>query len=92
VVGSKRDAWGGGSVEVSHELAGETVMGGGSDLVGERTTRKRLGRGPGLTNGRRVGGRWVLGFLSHRIICKRADANCSLHPRVFQGIESIGKQ
>jgi hypothetical protein len=34
----------------------------------------------------------MLAFLIHRIICKRIDANCSLHPRVFQGIESIGKQ
>jgi hypothetical protein len=36
--------------------------------------------------------RGVLVFLSHRIICKRTDANCSLHPGVFQGIESTGKQ
>jgi hypothetical protein len=34
----------------------------------------------------------LLVFLSHRIIYKRTDANCSLHPRVFQCIESIGKQ
>jgi hypothetical protein len=32
----------------------------------------------------------VLAFLSHRIICKRTDVNCSLHSRVFQGIESTG--
>jgi hypothetical protein len=25
----------------------------------------------------------LLGFPSHRIICKRIDANCSLHPGVF---------
>jgi hypothetical protein len=31
-------------------------------------------------------------FLSERIICKRTDANYSLHLRVFQGIESTGKQ
>jgi hypothetical protein len=37
--------------------------------------------------------RWcLLAFLSHRIIYKRTEANYSLHPRVFQGIESIGKQ
>jgi hypothetical protein len=35
---------------------------------------------------------WMLVFLSHRIICKRTYANCSLHPRVFQGIKSTGKQ
>jgi hypothetical protein len=34
----------------------------------------------------------VLVFLSNRIICKRTDTNCSLHPGVFQDIESIGKQ
>jgi hypothetical protein len=33
----------------------------------------------------------LLVFLSHRIIYKRTDANCSLHPRVFQGIEYTGK-
>jgi hypothetical protein len=32
-----------------------------------------------------------LAFLSHRIIYKCIDANCSLHLRVFQGIESTGK-
>jgi hypothetical protein len=25
----------------------------------------------------------LLAFLSHRIICKHIDANCSLHPRIF---------
>jgi hypothetical protein len=34
----------------------------------------------------------VFAFLSHGIICKRTDANCSLRLGVFQGIESIGKQ
>jgi hypothetical protein len=34
----------------------------------------------------------LLVFLSHRIICKRTYANYSLHPRVFQGIESTRKQ
>jgi hypothetical protein len=34
----------------------------------------------------------LLAFLSHRIIRKHTDANCSLHPRVFQGIESTEKQ
>jgi hypothetical protein len=34
----------------------------------------------------------LLVFLSHRIICKHTDANCSLHPRVFQCIKSTGKQ
>jgi hypothetical protein len=34
----------------------------------------------------------LLAFLSHRIIYIRADANCSLHPGVLQGIESTGKQ
>jgi hypothetical protein len=33
----------------------------------------------------------LLVFLSHRIIYKRTDANCTLHPIVFQGIESKGK-
>jgi hypothetical protein len=33
----------------------------------------------------------LLVFLSHRIIYKCTDANCTLHPRVFQGIESKGK-
>lgn len=28
----------------------------------------------------------VLAFVSYKIICKRTDANCSLHPKVFQGI------
>jgi hypothetical protein len=37
--------------------------------------------------------RWcMLAFLSHRIICKRTDANCSPHPGVFQDIESTEKQ
>jgi hypothetical protein len=36
--------------------------------------------------------KFVLVFLSHRIIFKLIDVNCSLHPRVFQGIESTGKQ
>jgi hypothetical protein len=35
---------------------------------------------------------FLLAFLSHRIINKRTDANCSIHLRVFQGIESTGKQ
>jgi hypothetical protein len=34
----------------------------------------------------------LLVFLSHRIICKHTNANCSIHPGVFQGIESTGKQ
>jgi hypothetical protein len=34
----------------------------------------------------------LLVFLSHRIICKCTDANCSLHQEVFQGINSTGKQ
>jgi hypothetical protein len=34
----------------------------------------------------------MLAFFSHKIICMRTDANCSLQLRVFQGIESIGKQ
>jgi hypothetical protein len=34
----------------------------------------------------------LLAFLGHRIICKRTDTNCSLHPGIFQGIECIGKQ
>jgi hypothetical protein len=34
----------------------------------------------------------LLAFLSHRIICKRTDVNCSIHPRVFQNIKSTGKQ
>jgi hypothetical protein len=34
----------------------------------------------------------VLAFLSHRIICKQTDANCSVHPGVFPSIESTGKQ
>jgi hypothetical protein len=34
----------------------------------------------------------LLAFISHRIFFKHIDGNCSLHPRVFQGIESIGKQ
>jgi hypothetical protein len=34
----------------------------------------------------------LLAFLIHIIICNRIDANCSLHPGVFQDIESIGKQ
>jgi hypothetical protein len=32
----------------------------------------------------------LLAFLSHRIIYEHTDANCSLHPGVFQGIESTG--
>jgi hypothetical protein len=34
---------------------------------------------------------WFLAFLSHRIICKCIDANGSLYPGVFKGIESLGK-
>jgi hypothetical protein len=34
----------------------------------------------------------LLVFLSHRIIHKRTDANCILHPGGFYGVESIGKQ
>jgi hypothetical protein len=34
----------------------------------------------------------LLAFLSHRIICKHTDVNYSLHPSVFQGIESTGKK
>jgi hypothetical protein len=34
----------------------------------------------------------LLAFLSHRIFYKRIDDNGSLHPRVFQGIKSTGKQ
>jgi hypothetical protein len=33
----------------------------------------------------------MLVFLSHRIIRKRTYANCSLHPRVFQGTKSTEK-
>jgi hypothetical protein len=33
----------------------------------------------------------LLAFLSHRIISKCTNANCSLHPGVFQGIKSTGK-
>jgi hypothetical protein len=36
--------------------------------------------------------RALLVFPSHIIICKRRDANCSLHPGVFQGIKSSGKK
>jgi hypothetical protein len=31
-----------------------------------------------------------LAVLTPQIICKRTDANCSLHPGVFQGIVSTG--
>jgi hypothetical protein len=34
----------------------------------------------------------VLAFLRHRVICKHTYINCSLHPGVFQDIESTGKQ
>jgi hypothetical protein len=34
----------------------------------------------------------LLAFLRHRIIYKRTNANCSIHPGVFQGIESTVKQ
>jgi hypothetical protein len=34
----------------------------------------------------------ILAFLSHRIICKRTYANCSIHPRVLKDMESTGKQ
>jgi hypothetical protein len=34
----------------------------------------------------------MLAYLSHRIICKHIDANCSFHPGVLQGIKSTGKQ
>jgi hypothetical protein len=34
----------------------------------------------------------LLALLSHRIIYKCTDTNSSLHPGVFQGIESTGKQ
>jgi hypothetical protein len=34
----------------------------------------------------------LLTYLSHRIIYKHTVANCSLHPGVFQGIESTWKQ
>jgi hypothetical protein len=48
----------------------------------------------GVTKHHLVGplGRRLLAFLRHGIIWKRTDDNCSLHPRVFQGIESTGKQ
>jgi hypothetical protein len=45
-----------------------------------------------LTLGEILNNREALAFLSHRIICKLTNANCRLHPRVFWGIESTGKQ
>jgi hypothetical protein len=46
VVGSKRDAWGGGSVDVSHGLAGETVMGGGVWSGRGANHAEEVGEGP----------------------------------------------
>jgi hypothetical protein len=55
-------------------------------LAQERELDSRVGDIAAWENG------LVLAFLSHRIISKRIDANCSHHLGVFQGIESTGKQ
>jgi hypothetical protein len=47
---------------------------------------------PRWTSKRDEDERLLLVFLSHKIICKHTDANCSIHLGVFQGIESTGKQ
>jgi hypothetical protein len=62
-----------------------------SNLKLTKFKQVKLG-GPDMSDLRADLSRILLALLGHRIICKRTDADCSLHPRVFRGIESTRKQ